>query len=113
MNTIKYFILAMAPTPGQNSQQVPFWANLVPLILLIVVFYFVLIRPQQKKLKEHSEMLKTLRPGDKVTTSGGLVGVVVAVKEKTVSIRSQDSKLEILKSAVSEIIERGNVEENG
>jgi len=52
-------------------------------------------------------MMKTLKPGDKVTTSGGIIGTVVSVKDKSVSIRSVDTKFEVLKSAVSEITERG------
>jgi preprotein translocase subunit YajC len=79
---------------------------MVPLILLFVIFYFLLIRPQQKRQREHAELLKTLKPGDKVVTNGGILGVIVAVKEKTVSIRSADTKLELLKSAVTEISER-------
>lgn len=76
------------------------------MVVMIVVFYLILIRPQQKKAREHSELLKNLKPGDKVTTSGGLVGIVVTVKDKTVSIRSADTKLEVLKSAVNEVTER-------
>ena len=94
-----------APQPGQPSP--PVWTSLVPFIILLVLFYFLLIRPQQKKAKDHAEMLKTVRPGDKVVTSGGVVGVVITVKEKTLNIRSADTKLEITKSAVAEITERG------
>lgn len=78
----------------------------MPLVLLVVVFYFALIRPQQKKAKQHAELLKTVKPGDKILTSGGILGVVINVKEKTVSIRSADAKLEITKSAIAEITER-------
>jgi preprotein translocase subunit YajC len=100
-------ILALAPQPTQPGQQPPpAWTSLVPLVLLIVVFYFILIRPQQKRAKQQTELLKSVRPGDKVATSGGLICVVVTVKEKTVSIRSADSKLEIAKSAITEILER-------
>jgi len=77
------------------------------MILLVVVFYFILIRPQQKKAKQHAELLKAVKPGDKVVTSGGILGVIITVKEKTVSIRSADAKLEITKSAIAEITERG------
>lgn len=73
----------------------------------MVVFYLVLIRPQQKKAKEHAELLKNIRAGDKVTTSGGLVATVVGVKDRTVTLRSGDSKLEVLKSSVAEVTERG------
>ncbi len=71
-----------------------------------VIFYFLLFRPQQKKAKEHAELLKSVKPGDKIVTTGGILGVVITVKEKTVSIRSADAKLEITKSAVTEIVER-------
>jgi preprotein translocase subunit YajC len=74
--------------------------------LLIVVFYFALIRPQQKKAKDHAQLLKNVRPGDKVMTSGGILGVVITVKEKSVSIRSADSKMEVAKSSISDILER-------
>ena len=76
------------------------------LVIMVVMFYFVLIRPQSKKTKEHQELLKTVKPGDKVVTSGGVVGVVVTVKEKTLSIRSADSKFEVTKAAIAEITER-------
>ena len=85
----------------------PAWVTAAPMVLMVVVFYFILIRPQQKKAKEHENLLKTLKPGDKILTSGGIVGVVISVKEKNVSIRSADSKFEVLKSAVTEISERG------
>ena len=77
------------------------------MLILLVIFYVALIRPQQKKAKEHAEMLKAIRPGDKIVTTGGVVAVVVTVKEKTLNIRSADSKFEITKSAIAEITERG------
>jgi len=98
-------MLAMAPQ-AQPGQQVPVWMNIVPLVLLVVVFYVALIRPQQKKQKQHAELLKTVRKGDKIVTNGGVVGVVVAVQDKTVTLRSADAKFEIIKTAVSEITER-------
>ncbi len=79
----------------------------MPLGLLVVVFYFVLIRPQQKKAREHAELLKAVRAGDKIVTSGGVVGVVLSVKEKTLTIRSADAKFEVTKSAIAEITDRG------
>ena len=100
-------LLAMAAPPREGEGGAPAWMSFVPLVLLMVVFYFILIRPQQKKAKEHTETLKSLRPGDKVVTSGGVLGTVLTVKEKTVTLRSADTKLEITKSAVGEILERG------
>lgn len=53
--------------------------SLLPLVLIFVVFYFLLIRPQQKRMKQHKEMLGSLRRGDKVVTNGGIVGTIVKV----------------------------------
>jgi preprotein translocase subunit YajC len=103
-------LLAFAPQPQSGTQPNPTGSMLQmfgTFAILGVMFYFVLIRPQQKKAREHSELVKTMKPGDRVLTGGGIVGTVVSVKEKTVSIRSADTKLEVLKSAVSEITERG------
>ncbi|WGF89684.1 preprotein translocase subunit YajC [Marinivivus vitaminiproducens] len=55
--------------------------SLLPLILIFVVFYFLLIRPQQRKMKEHREMLAAVRKGDRVVTGGGLIGTVVKVED--------------------------------
>ena len=99
-------LLAMGPQPGQSGPGTPWYIQFFPLLLMVFVFYFVFIRPQQKKAKDHSNMMKAIRSGDKIVTSSGIVGIVVAVKDKTVSIRSADTKLEVLKSAVTEITER-------
>ena len=70
------------------------------------MLYFVLLRPQQKKAKQQEALLKAIRPGDKIVTNSGIVAVVISVKEKTLSVRSADAKLEITKGAVAEITER-------
>lgn len=103
-------ILAFAPPaapPGTQPNPTGETIKLFGMLALMgLMFYFVLLRPQQKKAKEHAAMLKTVRPGDRVVTNGGLVGVVLTVKEKTLTIRSADAKLEITKSAITEITER-------
>lgn len=79
--------------------------SFLPLILMFVVFYFLLIRPQQKRQKEMAEMVKNLKKGDRVITSGGLIGTVLAVHDDYVVLKvgDQDTKLEVLKSAVQEL----------
>jgi preprotein translocase subunit YajC len=62
------------------------FASLIPLILMFVIFYFLLIRPQQKKAKEHREMISSLKKGDRIMTSGGLHGRIVALDEGSVSL---------------------------
>jgi preprotein translocase subunit YajC len=85
-------------------------ARLLQTVLLmggmVLMMWLMLFRPQQKKAKELENMLKNLRPGDRIVTSSGIVGVVLSLKDKTISIRSNDTKLEILKSAVAEVTER-------
>ena len=72
----------------------------IPLILIFVIFYFFLIRPQQKKVKEHKIMVQNLKRGDKVVTSGGIVGTVERVMEddKAEIEISENVKVEIIKS---------------
>ena len=103
-NLYPLLALGAPPQPGQPAP--PVWVNMVPLALIVVVFYFALIRPQQKKAKEQAEMLKSVRPGDKIITNGGIIATVVTVKEKSISIRSADAKFEITKSAIAQITER-------
>jgi len=106
-------ILAMGPPPGQQSSAPSLLYNL-PLLLLPVIFYFLFFRPQRQKEKLHDALIKGLRPGDKIQTASGIIGTVISVKEKSLSIRSADSKLEILKTAVLDIVERsGEASEAG
>tara|TARA_B100001758_G_C18082868_1_gene439132 strand:- start:19 stop:306 length:288 start_codon:yes stop_codon:yes gene_type:complete len=72
----------------------------IPLILIFVIFYFFLIRPQQKKVKEHKLMVENLKRGDKVITSGGIVGSIERVidNDKVEVLISDDVKVEVVKS---------------
>ena len=72
----------------------------IPLILIFVIFYFFLIRPQQKKVKEHKLMVENLKRGDKVITSGGIVGSIERVidNDKVEVIISDNVKVEVIKS---------------
>ena len=72
----------------------------IPLILIFVIFYFFLIRPQQKKVKEHKLMVESLKRGDKVVTSGGIVGTVERIidNEKVEVLISENVKVEIVRS---------------
>jgi len=74
---------------------------------MVLLMWLMLFRPQQKRAKELENMLKNLRAGDRIVTTSGIVAVVLSLKDKTISIRSNDTKLEILKSAVAEVTERG------
>jgi preprotein translocase subunit YajC len=96
-------IFAEATVPDERAKMLQTFGLMA---FMAVAMYLLMFRPQQKKAREHAEMLKTIRNGDKIVTSGGVVGVIISVKDKSVSIRSADSKLEVLKSAISEVVEK-------
>jgi preprotein translocase subunit YajC len=105
-------ILAQAASPQTGQPQQPAWMTFAPMILLVIVFYFILIRPQQQRAKQQARLIANLKSGDKVVTSSGIVGVVITVKDQTVSLRSADAKMEVTKSSVTEILEGGNAVES-
>ena len=76
-------------------------AQLIPLILIFVIFYFFLIRPQQRKVKEHKVMVEGLKRGDKVITSGGIVGSIERIidNDKVEITISENVKVEVVKSS--------------
>ncbi|MGK9165014.1 preprotein translocase subunit YajC [Inquilinus limosus] len=85
-----------------------------PLILIFVVFYFLLIRPQQKRAKEHRDMLAALRRGDRIVTGGGIVGTVqkVADDELTVEI-AENVRVKVIRSTVTTVLARTEPAKNG
>jgi preprotein translocase subunit YajC len=98
-----------AATP-QPMQQDPVGSMIKTLGLMgifMVGMWILLIAPQRKKAKELEATIKSLKSGDKIVTNSGILGVVLSIKDKTLSIRSADTKLEILKSSVLEVLERG------
>ena len=96
------------PTPAQQLLGSP----LILIVLMVVMMYFMIFRPQSQQRKRLAQLLETLKSGDKVVTTSGIVGVVVSVKDKTVSLRSADAKMEVTKSSVTEILERGGDEKS-
>ncbi|MBO22021.1 MAG: preprotein translocase subunit YajC [Rhodospirillaceae bacterium] len=82
------------------------FASFLPIILIFVVFYFLLIRPQQKKMKQHRAMLGQVKRGDRVLTGGGIIGTVTKVKEETeeVTVEIADGvKVDILRGTISDV----------
>lgn len=86
--------------PGTGSAQ-GIVANLLPLAFIFVIFYFLLIRPQQKKQKEYQKMLSELKKNDEIVTNGGMHGTILNIKEDTITLKIDDNvKIEINKNAV-------------
>jgi preprotein translocase subunit YajC len=103
--------LAFAPTPAPGTQTDPKAQMLQmvgTLVFMAIAMYLIMFRPQQKKARQHADLLKTIKAGDKIVTSGGILGVVVGIKDKSISIRSADTKLEVLKTAISEVLEKSS-----
>tara|TARA_B110000881_G_C18581075_1_gene521755 strand:- start:2030 stop:2311 length:282 start_codon:yes stop_codon:yes gene_type:complete len=83
-------------------------AQFIPLILIFVIFYFFLIRPQQNRVKDHKLMVQTLKRGDEIITSGGIIGIVDRVLEDDrieVTI-SGDIKVQIIKSTITSLLKK-------
>ncbi|MCV6585137.1 MAG: preprotein translocase subunit YajC [Marinibacterium sp.] len=83
-------------------------AQFLPLILIFAIMYFLLIRPQQKKVKEHQAMVEALRRGDQVVTAGGLIGKVVKVKDDNeVEVElSEGVKVRVVKSTIAQVLNK-------
>ena len=82
--------------------------QLLPLVLIFAVFYFLLIRPQQKKMKEHKSMVEALRRGDQVVTQGGIVGKVTKVQEDgMVEVEIADGvKVKVIKGTIAQVMNK-------
>ncbi|MEG1800899.1 MAG: preprotein translocase subunit YajC [Oscillospiraceae bacterium] len=96
-----YFLLQA----GAPSQGMALFVNMLPFVLILVVMYFFMIRPQKKKDQKTQEMRKNLEIGDGVTTIGGIVGRVVAIKEDTVVVETgtDRSKIRFKRWAISDV----------
>lgn len=98
---------AMAAPPGGGGEPQGAGAMLqsfLPLILIFVIFYFLLIRPQSKKAKEHKQMLENLKKGDKVMTNGGIYGIIEEIDADTVTLKigiKDDVRIKINRNFVS------------
>jgi preprotein translocase subunit YajC len=78
---------------------------MLPLLLLIPLMYFVMIRPQQKRQKQWQQMLGSIKTGDKVTTAGGIRGIILSIKDDAIIIRvaPDNLKIEVAKSAIASV----------
>lgn len=86
---------------GQGAAGSSQWLSLFPIVLMILIFYFLLIRPQQKKEKQRLTMINALQKGDKVITAGGMHGVVVAVKDDVVTLKvASNTNIDFVKSSI-------------
>lgn len=105
-----YFMRLLTETPtqspdaAQGNTVLGLLTTLLPIALMVVIFYFLLIRPEKKRSKKMREMLDNLQVADEVVTTGGIIGRVLSVKEDTVLIEtgSDRTRLRILRSSIAE-----------
>jgi preprotein translocase subunit YajC len=97
-----------AAAPAGTAQAIPqpsMAANFVPMIMVAVIIYFLMIRPQQKKVKEQQSMLSSLKHGDQVLTASGILGKVTGITDKVVTLEVADNvRVKMLKSQVSQVV---------
>ena len=93
---------AMGTAPQGGGQGLGALGSLIPLVIIFVIFYFLLIKPQQKRVKDQKKMIENLKKGDKIITSGGIYGVVEAVSNNTVTVKvAENVKVKLGKSYVA------------
>jgi preprotein translocase subunit YajC len=96
---------AMGQIGGGGQGGTGSFTAFIPLILMFVIFYFLLIRPQQKKAKEHREMISNLKKGDQIVTSGGLYGLITGMDETTLTVEISDKvRVKIVRGNISSVI---------
>lgn len=106
MNDI-LLLVAMA-APGREGQGGGGFGMFVPMIIIFAIFYFMLIRPQQRKEKERKQMITQTKSGDRVMFSGGILGTVTNVKDQTFVVKIADNvKIEVARGAVNRVLEKG------
>ena len=81
---------AFAAAQGGAPESSPMWTFVVPMVVMVAIFYFLLIRPQQRKSKEHRQLLENLKRGDRVITNGGLLGTIINIEEGLVILEVAD-----------------------
>lgn len=109
MKTLIFTILAADPQQEGN----PLGGILIPMMLMLVMMYFVMIRPQQKKQKEQKTLIDSLKIGDEVITAGGIHGIVANKSDRTVTVKVQDGvKIKFEKSSVTQVFKSKDKEKN-
>ena len=98
---------AATPASGFNIMQ------FLPMIVIFVLFWFLLIRPQQKKAKAHSQMLSELQKGDEVLTSGGILGKISKINEQFISLEiANNVNIAVQKSTITTKVDKGTIEKS-
>jgi len=101
-----------APAGGSGAQQGNPLGMMVPMVFIFAIFYFMMIRPQQRKEKERRAMIDNLKSGERVLFCGGLIGTITNVKDGIFTVKIADNvKIEVARGAVNRVLEKGETPE--
>ena len=104
------FFISNAHAQTAAAQEPSALMTFLPLVVLVAVFYFLLIRPQNKRMKEHRELLSNLQKGDEVATSGGILGRVVDIQDSMVTLQvAPNVSIKVQKPAVAVVLPKGSL----
>ena len=110
MSPIDFLIPAAHAQAAAGAAQPNVWLQLIPLVLLFVVFWFLLIRPQMKRQKEHRQLVEKLARGDEVVTSGGVAGRIDDVGESFLTVEiAEGVRVRVQKGAVNAVLPKGTL----
>ncbi len=104
------FFISDAWAEAAPAAQDPGLMGFLPLIIIFVIFYFLLMRPQMKRAKEHRKLVEALGKNDEVVTSGGILGKITDVEESIITVEiAEGVRIKVQKSAVSSLLPKGTV----
>ena len=102
---------ATAAAPAPQAQQPGLLGMAMPFVIMLGILYFLMIRPQQKKMKEHQNLVSSLKDGDEVVTSSGILGTIAGMSEKVVTLEvSKNVQIKVLRSQVNQVV-KGQIQD--
>ncbi|GAB4169284.1 MAG: preprotein translocase subunit YajC [Wenzhouxiangellaceae bacterium] len=110
LQTISDFFISPALAQAAQPQQPSLIASMLPLLLIVVIFWLLIIRPQMKRTRQHREMVQALRVGDEIVTAGGLLGKITEVGESFVRVELADGvTVAVQKQSVAQLVPKGTL----
>ncbi|HKJ76053.1 MAG TPA: preprotein translocase subunit YajC [Gammaproteobacteria bacterium] len=104
------FFISNAWAQSAPPEQPGILEALLPFIILFVIFYFLLIRPQQKRAKEHKQMVANISKGDEVVTNGGLLGKIVEVGDNFIELEvNENNKVKVQRQMIANVVPKGTI----
>lgn len=104
------YAMGVNPQAGAEGTETNMLVQFLPLILMFVIFWFLLIRPQQKRAKAHKQMISELKRGDRVVTSSGIIGRIMEIDDEQVVLESENSRIRISRGAIGGLLQTRPVE---